>query len=221
MLDLPEVSSDTYFVPSDIECDPRGNIYISSNSPFIGTNSVFAHQILFVENNGLVPWPGQQDMVVLAEASITGADKGFRALAYDGVSRVDAGGASQAPFDMAAGNRLYVDVDFALASDNPDELVGLTTVDDWDSDMVPDGLDNCWQTSNFDQRDADSDGMGDLCEGDCDGDGRVSEYDVQCLVEYGDTDCSGPGICAQDLDGDGDADGSDLSVFATNLASAP
>lgn len=221
MLDLPEVAPGINYVPSDIECDPEGNVYVSNNSALTVPGSVFAHKIVLVRNNGVPPWPQQQDMSTLADAYVVGSDKGFRALSYDGDSSIDGGGVVDPRTDMRSGNRLYVDMDFALGSDNPDEIVGLSTAADTDADTVPESLDNCWQTANPDQADSDVDGLGDLCEGDCDGSGDVDDLDLPCMVEYGDTHCSAEYICSQDLDGDGDVDGSDLALFAANLVQIP
>src|SRR5436305_1407585 len=41
---------------------------------------------------------------------------------------------------------------------------------DSDGDGVPDSIDNCLDVRNFDQGDMDHDGVGDVCDGDIDGD---------------------------------------------------
>ena len=60
--------------------------------------------------------------------------------------------------------------------DNPDLVIGfsadlLEPAVDKDSDGLPDGEDNCPETSNQNQTDTDGDGLGDVCDPDDDGDG--------------------------------------------------
>ncbi len=61
--------------------------------------------------------------------------------------------------------------------------VGIATVtvhviNDADNDQVDDGLDNCLGLANPDQRDADGDGYGSLCDADFNNDGRVNFADL-------------------------------------------
>ena len=51
---------------------------------------------------------------------------------------------------------------------NPDE----------DSDSIPNEQDNCPTVSNTDQKDSDSDGIGDVCDSDEDSDGIPKEFDI-------------------------------------------
>ena len=74
---------------------------------------------------------------------------------------------------------------------------GMST--DSDLDNRTDLMDNCPLDPNFNQLDMDNDQIGDVCDGDIDGDGRLNEDD----------DCSGPAVnwaatdWALDADGDG------------------
>lgn len=219
-LDLPSTEGGTNFIPSDVACDPDGNVYVSCNTWILAPEQ--AHTVVVVDNHGMPPWPGQQDMHAIADAVLVGQARGFRALCYDGDSNLDAGGAPLAPFDMAAGNRLFVDMDFGFGSNDPDEVVGLSTDHDEDADSVPDALDNCRQTVNADQADTDHDGIGDVCEGDCDTDGKVDTSDLPLMAEvYGTTAGATAALQPADLDGDGDVDGKDLAGFAHNITVEP
>ena len=69
-------------------------------------------------------------------------------------------------------------------------IYGITVVDDFrvyeihpdqDADGILDIHDNCPNTSNADQSDADGDGLGDACDPDIDGDGVANESDL-CVV---------------------------------------
>lgn len=56
---------------------------------------------------------------------------------------------------------------------------------DTDFDGVPDGIDNCKTASNASQADHDSDGIGDICDPDADGDGVLNANDPCPMTEVG------------------------------------
>ena len=74
-----------------------------------------------------------------------------------------------------------------------------------DGDGIPDDSDNCPRIANADQLDTDADGLGDVCDGDDDGDGVLDSNDAFPLDvnESVDTDGDGTGNNA-DFDDDGD-----------------
>ena len=102
--------------------------------------------------------------------------------------------------DFDAGNVNYdFDVPGKLLLLAPDGLGGVDVVRSWsagappgaalpdnDGDGVPDAADDCRDTANADQADADRDGFGDACDLDVDQDGTVSAAERQLV-----TDCAG------------------------------
>jgi hypothetical protein len=70
---------------------------------------------------------------------------------------------------------------------------------------------------NPDQADSDNDGVGDVCDGDLDGDGIDNEIDNCPVTPNGDQlDFDGDGAgdaCDLDIDGDGVPNGSDVCAF--------
>jgi len=76
---------------------------------------------------------------------------------------------------------------------------------DSDLDTVADRIDNCVAIANLDQADLDSDGIGDVCDSDLDGDGVFNEEDdfPENTAQYLDIDGDGLGH-TEDADNDGD-----------------
>jgi predicted dienelactone hydrolase len=92
-------------------------------------------------------------------------------------------------------------------------LSGCLGFDDADSDGITDVDDNCLNTPNSDQSDLDSDGVGDACDEDADGDGVSGPNDAFPLnsSEISDSDSDGIGDVADaDRDGDGVINNEDL-----------
>ena len=76
---------------------------------------------------------------------------------------------------------------------------------DSDSDGIADASDNCPATSNADQADLDGDGLGDLCDGDRDGDGLPDSAETGSGV-FVNKDDTGTDPLLADTDGDGFGD---------------
>jgi hypothetical protein len=85
---------------------------------------------------------------------------------------------------------------------------------DGDSDRVPDSIDNCPNDYNPSQADADDDGTGNVCDGDCpnlDGLNPVNFVDFSILADnwlLADVNLAG------DLNGNGTIDFSDMEIFS-------
>jgi hypothetical protein len=117
--------------------------------------------------------------------------------------------------------------------DNADALpFDASETKDFDSDGVGDNSDNCLLNSNSDQLDTDSDGAGDACDSDDDGDGLVDEADVFPLDPDEQIDSDGDGVgdnsdafpldAREQSDSDGDlvGDNTDNCLLAVNLNQA-
>ena len=90
--------------------------------------------------------------------------------------------------------------------------------EDADGDGVLNGVDNCVDTANADQADADGNGIGDACQ-DTDGDG-VLDIDDNCVntanADQADADGNGVGDVCQDTDGDTIFDSDDNCIDTAN-----
>lgn len=225
ILDLPGVPPQAYFGASDVECDPDGNVYVSCNLYL----DPYGHKLVKVENDGVFPWPVQGDMVTLADAVEFSWTSGFRSLSYDGVTNLGAGGvADPSVLDQPTGNRLYIDLDYGVATSNPDQVTGICAEikecgiigkDDTDEDDVPDCLDNAWNTANGPregygpynfvrkhQYDTNNDMYGNICDCDVDNDNIAAGGDYnKLLFDWG---TYGPDT---DFDSDGDVAGGDFN----------
>jgi hypothetical protein len=84
--------------------------------------------------------------------------------------------------------------------------------EDLDGDNINNGEDNCPAVYNLDQQDTDSDGLGDACDSDPDGDqGLVDNCPLVHNPDQRDFDQDGQGdVCDGDIDGDLYDNGSDL-----------
>lgn len=99
--------------------------------------------------------------------------------------------------------------------------IGIATVtvhviNDTDNDQVDDGLDNCLALANADQRDADGDGYGNLCDADFNNDGRVNFADLGVFrLTFASADPE------TDLDGNGVVNFGDLARFRALFGKPP
>jgi len=113
-----------------------------------------------------------------------------------------------------------VAIDSCVVAFNPTLLVtvnltalGINSTIDRDDDKIIDICDNCQNDSNQLQSDSDSDGIGDICDGDIDGDGIPNDHD----------DVNGTDNCPhvynplqEDLDSDGVGDPCDNCLNTSN-----
>lgn len=91
-------------------------------------------------------------------------------------------------------------------------VVFIECIVDPDFDLIISPLDNCPSKWNSDQKDSDGDGIGDVCDTDCDdndGDGHCAAFD-NCPTNWNPNqeDCDGDGVGDKcDIEPDGDHDG--------------
>ncbi len=90
-------------------------------------------------------------------------------------------------------------------------------VSDTDGDGIPDGIDNCTLAANPDQRDTDSDGYGNRCDGDFNNDLLTNAFDVSILkADYGKT-----GDLESDLNSDNKVNAFDVSILKALYGKPP
>lgn len=98
---------------------------------------------------------------------------------------------------------------------------------DNDSDLVPDGFDNCLTTANgpagpSDQVDTDQDGYGNACDADYDNDGTVTQLDFGTLGNTFGKTVGNPGYnAAVDCDGDNTITQLDFGCLGTAFGGPP
>lgn len=93
---------------------------------------------------------------------------------------------------------------------------------DADGDGVANPEDNCTQTANPDQMDADGDNYGNICDGDLDNNGIVNEADFELLRSVLNQESSASVLAAAaDLDGNGRVTAQDFGRLRAQLNAAP
>jgi hypothetical protein len=117
---------------------------------------------------------------------------------------------------MSSGEKYWDDLEVRFMAANPDQ----SDPNDADGDGWFDDEDNCSIDANPDQRDTDSDGFGNLCDGDLDNNDASDGRDFLIFVKsFGDT--VPPGNPDTDMDGDGTVDGTDFALFSVGFGAFP
>ena len=179
----PVTSAEYAAGANDVECDSDGTIYFSANGGFNDdpeamTECGYVIQITSLPGDPLddEEWIEGTHWNYISKSTHTEVWDWQKALAFDGASNLDAGGYTNPTQSQPTGNRLYLDVDF-IQGMGPDTIVGHAVDDDYDTDGVPDSLDNAPESPNGDQRDTDHDMYGNICDADFDNDGYVGFLD--------------------------------------------
>jgi hypothetical protein len=119
-------------------------------------------------------------------------------------------------WSMGSGEKYWDDLEVRLMFADP----GQGDPNDADADGWLDDEDNCSIDANPDQRDTDSDGYGNLCDGDFDNNGAHDGGDFAIFGQsYGNT--VPPGNPDTDMNGDGAVDGTDFMFFSSIFSSFP
>ena len=104
----------------------------------------------------------------------------------------------------------------ASESSNYQMIAGFLSPPDTDNDAIKNFMDNCINIHNSDQRDTNSDGYGNICDGDLNNDGAISFVDLGLLKSVfftSDADA--------DLNGDGAVTFIDLGLLKSMFFKAP
>jgi arylsulfate sulfotransferase len=150
-------------------------------------------------------------------AHLPGSDWGL-GLAHTAIIEVDHNTPAQKLFDLRIYDPEPLVRTWVYRSERIPSLYGANVhiIPDSDLDGVIDSIDNCAFIPNANQRDADNDGYGSVCDADFTNDGVVEYADYSYIVAKWQT-----ADAVADLDGDGLVSWTDLQILVDSLAKAP
>jgi hypothetical protein len=204
---------------NSVAIDQQGSIYITGG---YGRNSVpgdsgnWGSDILFAKYSDL----GEQ--LELESTGVYGERDSGLGIAIDGSgSYFIAGSVAGDLHGVTSNNATSTSPDIIVMKNAPPAPSGSV---DTDGDGVADDQDNCTLVANSDQFDADSDGFGNMCDGDLDNDGDVDAYDLRdWSFDYAFFPTTG--LTAEnarsDLNNDGTIDAADLDIIMGLIGSPP
>ncbi len=231
-----------------------------SNSGSI-TNSIAVVFETYQANNVHLKWNGDYNAIASATApfDLNGGATGYLWVDYNGTTDtldVYINSSNSKPgtplfsrsiqIDTVVGTQAYLGASAATGGlTNQHLLTSMIVTWEGDSDGIADDSDNCPTVNNANQLDTDSDGLGDVCDDDADGDGMSNDYentygldpldaadasldnDNDGLLNGGeatlgtnpllaDSDSDGISDYNEDADGDGVSNGVELNVNGTS-----
>ncbi len=144
-------------------------------------------------------------LTAIALDAKTGEEIGRGVVNVDGVAQID------------LGDKKPENIWVRVASTDGAATQAAAIETDTDGDGVPDSRDNCTQVKNPDQKDSDSDGYGDACDADVNGDGLVNSIDVAIVRDAFGT----RGTSLADVNGDGLVNATDVAIVRKLFATRP
>ena len=207
----------TNWGPNDIEADSQGNIYVSMNTYSSWNSSSEYGRVIKISPDG----SGNYTITELGQ-TVQRINKWdwARTLAFDGTSDINTAAYTDPTKNGPSANILFLDMDMTQC-DDVDQVVAIVTDQDYDSDGVPDAVDNAPETYNPEQVDTDGDMYGNICDADFDNDGYVGIQDFNIFSSnYNQT--VPPGNPDVDMDGGDYIGPSDFAEFQSRYnSSAP
>jgi len=164
-----------------------------------------------IDMNASTAGSGANGDGVLARITLFAIQPGFSGLSIEPIDLNSDGSLNSStdigPWLKNASGNLINDADANGFFDGPIGSAGVTIgVTDTDGDTLPPICDNCPSIANLDQSDIDLDGIGDLCDGDADGDGYWNDQEIERGSDTTDA-ASTPEVCdGTDNDKDGATD---------------
>lgn len=180
--------------PWGLRLGPNGNVFATRDLPAFGEDEFF--ELHHDDDHGGDIVDGTGEPLHVTSARIMEFDVQDGKYLRSFVVGDDTGLTSTTGFDFMPG---AMDCNFNMLPDSCDIVAGL--LPDADSDLLPDGCDNCPLAANPTQADCDRDGQGDACDpetGEQDGDG-VCDVADNCPAVFN------PGQADADGDSVGDA----------------
>ena len=200
----------TNWGPNDIETDSQGNIYVSINTYSSWDDSSEYGRVIKISPDGS---EGYTVTEIGTTEQRTGKWDWARSLAFDGTSDIDTAAYTNPTTNGPSANILFLDMDMTQCND-VDQVVAIVTDQDYDSDGVPDAVDNAPETYNPEQVDTDGDMYGNVCDADFDNDGNVGIQDFNYLKANWGTDNA-----LADMNNDGNVGIQDFNMFKTRWSS--
>ena len=203
--------STTNWGPNDIEADEEGNIYISLNTYATWNYDTTWGAVKVYSPDGQGGYTATSLGTTIQRTGVNQWDWA-RSIAFDGTGELDDGGYTDPTQGGPTANILYLDMDLGCGYADYDQLVAITVNSDYDSDGVPDSVDNAPETANADQIDTDGDGYGNICDADFNNDDTVNFYDYSILQSaWGSTDGDTEWNADADMNSDGSVNYTDFS----------
>jgi hypothetical protein len=170
----------TNWGPNDIEADGEGNVYISLNTYAAwASDSTWGSVRIYSEDGGSSYTPTTLGTTI--QRTGNGEWDWARSISFDGNGQLNDGGYTDPTQGGPSANILYLDMDLGAGYADYDQVVAIAVDADYDSDGVPDSVDNAPETANAGQQDTDGDHYGNIVDGDFNNDNSVNFNDYNMM----------------------------------------